>query len=131
MSIETFTPSPSCSPLVQHGKVVGHISFGGDLLLMPLGAKEVLFELHNYLGPHPVSKKTLAPLERIPHGFWDAYERWDVGGRQVDGETCVLREWCQLCKGSGEEMRHLGGKHYECVGKCKSCNGARLALKTE
>lgn len=127
MGIESFQPGPTGSPLVQEGKVVGHISFGGDLLLMPIGAKTVLFELHRYFGPHPVSKNTFDPLERIPKGFWDAWERWGVGGKLVDGETCVLKPWCETCEGSGDEKRHAGGRNYEITGKCKSCNGARLA----
>ena len=125
--IETFKPGPSGSPLVQGGQVVGHISFGGDLLLMPIESKTVLFELHRYFGPHPVSKRTFDPLERIPKGFWDAYERWDLGGKLVEGETCVVREWCPACKGSGDETTHRGGKHHEITGRCKSCDGVRLA----
>lgn len=112
---------------MQDGKVVGHVSFGGDLLLMPIGTKTVLFELHHYFGPHPVSKKTFDPLERIPKGFWDAWERWDVGGRLVDGDLCILRHWCKVCDGSGDETKHIGGRNYEIVGKCKTCNGSRLA----
>jgi hypothetical protein len=60
------------------------------MLLMPVGGKTVLFELHHYCGPIPCSKRTLEPLSRIPAGFWEAYKRWDQGGRLVDGETCVL-----------------------------------------
>lgn len=127
MGIETFKPGPTGAPLVQDGKVVGHISFGGDLLLMPLGTKTVLFELHRFFGPHPVNKKTYDPLERIPCGFWDAFDRWDAGGRLVDGETCVIKDWCKTCQGSGDESRHLGGRQYEIVGECKTCNGSRLA----
>lgn len=125
MAIETFKPGPTGSRLVRNGKVVGHISFGGDLLLMPVGSREVLFELHHYCGPIPCNKKTLDPMDRIPTGFWDAFERWDVGGRLVDGELCIVRHWCKACNGSGDDMQ-VSVRHRKTVGKCKTCNGSRL-----
>ncbi len=90
MSSAPFTPGPVGSWIVQGNRVVGHMMLGGDMLLMPLGDKTVLFELHHYFGPIPTSKRTLEPLERIPRGFWDAFERWVKAGRLVDGELCVL-----------------------------------------
>ena len=126
MSIQSFEPSPSGAPLIQRGKVVGHISLGGSLLRMPIGQKVVLFEIHRYFGPHPVSKKTHDPLQRIPRGFWDAYERWDLGGNYVDGDMCVVPDWCKVCGGVGRESKAYGGKHFKFIGACKSCNGLRL-----
>lgn len=126
MATTAFKPGSSGSPLVHGGKIVGHVSFGGDMLLMPVGNKTVLFELHYYCGPMPCSKKTLGHLANIPKGFWDAYERWDAGGRLVDGDACVVHDWCRECRGSGHEERHIHGRHYEVVGKCQVCNGSRF-----
>lgn len=50
----------------QTQKIVGHVSLGGDLLEMPVNGKFVLFEMHRYFGPQPVSRKTLYCLQRIP-----------------------------------------------------------------
>lgn len=123
MAVEKFEPGPSGCMLVEVGKVVGHISLGGRELLMPIGKRTVLFEMHRYHGPMPVNKKTGCGLERIPEAFWDAYERWDLGGQLVDGDLCVLREWCPECKGSGMEI-DLSIR--EVIGKCKMCNGSKL-----
>jgi hypothetical protein len=101
-----------------------HIDVGGPAYLMPLGGKLRPFELHPYCGPSPCHAVTGEILEHIPTGFWDAWERWDKGGRQLDSDVCVLPDWCDRCKGSGDEIRHLGGKHYELVGQCLKCKGA-------
>lgn len=122
---ETYVPGQTGSPLVKDGKVIGHISFGGDLLLIPVGGKEVLFEMHRYFGPHPVSKKTWSPLGRIPNGFWDAYERWSIGGKLVEGDCCIVSEWCHKCKGNGREIRMIGKRTGIDDGPCKLCHGNR------
>ena len=126
MSAEPFKPSPTGAMLVQGNKIVGHVSYGGDLLLMPMGNRNVLFEIHPYHGPAPLNKKTLEPLNNIPAGFWDAVDRWIAGGQLVDGDLCVVGEWCMACNGSGEEARHIGGGRYSVAGCCKACNGTKL-----
>ena len=126
MSAKIYVPGPTGSPLVKDGQVVGHISFGGDLLLIPVAGKEVLFEMHHYFGPHPVSKKTWYPLERIPKGFWDAYERWSIGGKIVDGDRCIVPPWCPSCRGTGRTIRMIGKRTGIDEGACEQCNGKRV-----
>ncbi len=77
-----------CSP---DGTIAAHVDIGGDFLLLPLAnGKEVLFEMHKWFGPIPVSKLTGEELRRIPGGFWDAFERWWNCGKLVVGDRCVF-----------------------------------------
>lgn len=127
MGVEPFKQGPMGAPLVKDGKRVGHISLGGAMLLMPVGGKTVLFEMHDVFGPIPCSKVTQEPLATVPSGFWNAYERWDIGGKLVDGNLCVVPSWCATCGGTGDHLRHLGGKHWEDLGPCRACNGKRIS----
>lgn len=111
---------------VKGKKIVGYIDYGGDELLMPVLGKLMLFEMHHYFGPIPLSKKTGSSLTNIPRGFWDAWERWDLGGKLVNENVCVVPNWCAACRGRGEELEHLGGRNWRVVGQCKKCEGKRL-----
>ena len=126
-SLHPFVQPRSCFPLEHAGKVVGTITLGGPDLLMPVGSRTVLFEMHGYCGPMPISKKTGEELKRIPAGFWDAYDRWVAGGKLVADGVCYVREWCPKCRGCGEERRHIGGRSYEFIGDCKDCSGSGLS----
>lgn len=103
--------------------IVGHVSLGGDLLEMPVNGKFVLFEMHRYFGPQPVIRKTLYCLQRIPAGFWDAYERWDAGGKMMNENVCVVPAWCSLCRGSGNE-EDPSAKGMAIT--CRACNGTKV-----
>lgn len=130
----SFVQPKSCFPLTIGKKRVGTITVGGPELLMPVGLRTVLFEMHQYFGPVPMSKTTGSALANIPRGFWDAFERWEAGGKLVVESLCVCREWCSRCEGLGDETRQIIGRHYEVLGPCKRCNGDRLepiAAKTE
>ena len=129
MTVAPFQQSPSSAMLVEDGKVVGHVSLGGDFLLMPVGDKTILFEQHRYFGPWPLNKTTQDPMTRVPKGFWDAIDRWRLGGQLVDGDLCVVSEWCESCGGTGQE-RLIVGRLIQSTGPCKSCNGARLAQES-
>lgn len=122
----TYVPSPTSAWLVEDKKIIGHVSLCGDELLMPLNGKDVLFELHHYFGPHPISKKTSAPLERIPGGFWDAFKRWELGGKLMEGKLCVVPEWCPKCKGSGLRVQMIGKRTGIDEGACEACHGKKI-----
>lgn len=92
MAVEQFKAGPGGAFLHENGRIVGHVSFGGDMLLMPVGKRTVLFEMDRYFGPVPLCKRTEDPAMRVPKGFYDAYELWEAGGRMVDGDLCVLPE---------------------------------------
>jgi hypothetical protein len=100
--------SPSQSLFVREPNgMVMHVSIGGPRLLMPIGehGKTVRFELHNYFGPCPRNKTTDAELTRVPKGFYEAFERWEAGGKLVDGDLCVLPAICPHCGGLGFDGR--------------------------
>lgn len=99
-----------------------HLSLGGPNYTISVRGKPVLFELHPYCGPHPVHKRTLDPLEHIPPGFWDAIELWEKGGKRLTDGVCVVPEKCRECDW-GDKIEHLGGRHWEVVGKCDVCEG--------
>jgi len=96
---------------------------GGPTHLISVRGKDVPFEFHPYCGPWPVHKITGELLKKEPPGFWDAIERWIKGGSKLDGDNCLVPQWCVACKRSGDEILHIGGKHYEIVGRCQSCEG--------
>lgn len=122
---------PATTFEVKHNYASGpgfHIDFGGDDLLMPIGDKQVLFEMHHHFGPIPLNKRTGECLRNIPSGFWDAFKRWELGGKLVVGNLCVLPKWCDACRKTGDEIRHIGGKHFEIIGPCKKCEGKRVVF---
>jgi len=107
-----------------------HIDVGGPTYQIQLGGKWRPFEDHPYCGPTPLNGRTGEPLTSMPAAFWDAINRWAVGGKQLDGERCRVPSWCPTCKGEGDEWRHIGGKHYEIAGPCKTCGGKRIETPT-
>lgn len=126
-NLTEFKSPPQCLPLEQNGEVVGTISIGGSELHMPISpSRYVLFEMHSYLGPVPLNKKTGELLERVPRKFWDCYKRWELGGKLVDGETCHVPDWCHACKGSGCEVDMSSKRSGVVKGKCKACHGSQL-----
>jgi len=108
-----------------------HLSVGGPTHQINVRGRQVPFEMHPYCGPTPVHKITGDPLLNTPPGFWDAIDLWIRGGKKMDGETAVVPAACADCDGSGDEMKHLGGKHYELVGRCKACKGKGVIHKRE
>lgn len=100
------------------------VMLGGPTYWINVRGKPLPFEDHPYCGPTPVAKNDLAqPREVIPAGFWEAIELWEKGGRVMDGDKCVVPLACKSCDGSGDNVRHLGGRHYEIVGRCEECAG--------
>lgn len=93
-----------------------------------------LMELHPYCGPSPVNPKTLEPhdQQRIPKKFFDAFYRWDAGGRkfydQMRGRypVCRIPNWCDECSGTGDNYKHIVGKHYMYAGTCPKCEGKKF-----
>lgn len=126
MAIETFRQESHCVPIVQDGRRVGSITLGGAMLWIDVRGKRVLFEMHNYHGPIPCNQLTHEMLYRTPTGFWDAVERWQLSGKLVDGDVCILPEWCRACRGEGIEKTHVGSRHYMNDGDCKKCKGKRI-----
>jgi hypothetical protein len=104
---------------------VACLLIGGPTLFMPMRGKLWPFEMHPYMGPCPLSPKKHKPLNthREPPGFWDAWERFDLGGRVIDGTTCVVPEWCEVCERSGYESEKR-----MVIGPCNSCNGKRVLI---
>ena len=104
------------------------LMLGGPTYLLPAADKVHLFEVHPYCGPTPVGKRG-DPLASNPtKRFWDAYERWDLGGRQIadDGKTCVVPEWCGFCGGSGyDEIERVGNQVV--IEECPKCDGQKLS----
>jgi hypothetical protein len=70
----------------------GVVCLSGPYLTIDVDGREVLFEMHSYFGPMPLNKRTEEPLERIPRGFWEAFDRWVSGGKLVDGNQCIAQE---------------------------------------
>lgn len=103
-----------------------HMALGGPTLFIQVGGRQRPFELHPYFGPSLLHAATLEPLANIPKEFWDAIDRWQLGGKKLNGDVAIATAWCPTCKGSGDEIRHVGGRHWEIVGKCKACNGNRV-----
>jgi hypothetical protein len=105
----------------------GHISFGGPELLIDVNGKTMRFEMHSYFGPQPVTANG-NEMVRIPAKFWDAWERWDKGGRIVDGNVCVVPQWCSACGGSGCTGRRISSRTMVDVVTCASCKGNKVAM---
>ena len=106
-------------------KVVGTITFAGEILRMPCAKKVQRFEMHRYFGPMPCNKDG-DEAERVASDFWDCFERWELGGKLVDSDLCFVPKWCDTCEGDGEESRQLSPRSFESLGPCKKCGGKRL-----
>lgn len=117
---------PHGSPLYHDGKRVGHISWGGPELVMPLAdGTTMVFEMHHYFGPTPLDSKGDI-LDDVPGKFWDAWELWDLGGKMVIENHCVVPEKCPACKGVGAEVEMIS-KRTAVVGEtCKVCDGKKV-----
>lgn len=130
MSVEAFVAPSQSAYIVKDGKVVGHMSLGGPTLYLETNGKMFVFEMHYYFGPCLLTPKTEEPTNRNPPKvFWDAYERWEIGGKLVDGSNCVVREWCRMCKGTGNingKLIQVGRRRgFEAV-TCPDCGGGKL-----
>lgn len=106
---------------------------GGPVYKMPVNGKIRLYEMHPYCGPSPLNHRTGDPfdVDKAPAGFWKAWDLFDAGGRKMDGDLCLLPKWCETCRRTGNETKHHGGRHYEIIGPCKACNGARVVWPLE
>ena len=104
------------------------IMVGGPVYRIQAGGRWFAFEMHPYCGPCPVRRDTHEELTRDPgKAFWDAIERWCANDEQVSGDEAIAPAWCPSCTfDRGSEVRALGGKHFEIVGKCKQCGGSGL-----
>lgn len=121
---ETFKQTP-CGVTIPG---FGHISFGGPELVIGVNGKVMHFEMHRYFGPQPCTKDG-NELTRIPKAFWDAWERWDKGGRLVNGNVCVVPQWCSTCKGAGWTGKRISKRTVVDVVDCPSCNGRKVAAQ--
>lgn len=105
-----------------------HMSIGGPTLYLIANFKKVPFEMHRVFGPIPL-KGNGDPRQNIPRGFWDAYERWDLGGKLVDGQTCVVPAWCRMCGGAGYiegEKRRVQRRLCSEALTCPVCGGKKI-----
>lgn len=119
----------TASPFVQPSATIripnGIVTIGGPILIMPVGrGRLVRFEMHHYCGPCPVTKNG-SEMKSVPQGFWDAVDRWCAGGKLMHGETCVAPPWCIQCRGEGNELESLGGRHHV-ARTCERCHGLRI-----
>jgi len=128
MAVETFKPQPHGFFFTDGDGGRGHVSMAGAFLLIKVGRRIRAFEMHRFFGPIPVNLRTKAPLATDPgFPFWDAYERWDKGGRLIDGQMCVVPEWCRRCDGSG----HIRVPKTREAKRCPVCHGERIEGKRE
>lgn len=127
MAITEFEP-PSQSVFLRDEKsqVTAHLSLGGPILRMQCDKRIQHFEMHNYFGPMPC-KQNGDESERVARGFWDHFERWQLGGKLVDDDLCIVPEWCSACEGSGEEAEQLSPRRFMSLGPCKACGGKRIS----
>ena len=124
--VEPFVmPSQTGYITDRNDKVIGTVTVGGEVLRMPCKKKVQQFEMHRYFGPLPC-KTNGDECERVASGFWDSFERWELGGKLVQDDLCVVPKWCATCEGFGEETRQLSPRRFESLGPCKKCNGKRL-----
>lgn len=82
-------PSQSAWIVDAKNRVTGHVALAGPILKMPVGDKVIDFEMHRYFGPMPL-RKDGEVRERIPRGFWVAFEAWDKNGRLMIGDVCCV-----------------------------------------
>lgn len=97
------------------------LTLGDPVREIDVRGKVVAFEDHRIFGPMPVHRKTHEPLKTNPSlAFYDAWERWKIGGKKLDGIRCVVPEWCHRCKGEG--MTVYGVMAHT----CKRCGGIKI-----
>ena len=135
MSTETASATAPVQPFVMpsqtgyittsDNRVIGTVTVGGEILRMPCPKKTQHFEMHRYFGPLPCNKDGNEAV-RVASGFWDSFERWELGGKLVQDDLCIVPTWCSACEGFGEETRQLSPRRFESLGPCKTCNGSRL-----
>ena len=118
--------APSQSVFLTIGDRPAHLSMGGPILLIQVGrtGKTVAFEMHSYFGPQPVSKRTYDPLARVPSGFWKSYKLWEMGGKMVMENTCVLPDQCNYCDGLGFMVDRSSGRAIAGPA-CPKCDGKK------
>lgn len=83
--------APSQTGYITNGdnRIVGTITFAGEILRMPCAKKVQHFEMHRYFGPMPCNKDG-DESQRTAKDFWDQFERWDKAGRLVQDDECVF-----------------------------------------
>ena len=125
---EVFVPPPQCLQLKFGGSsYVTHLNVGGAVLRFTANGKAFAFEMHNYFGPIPVTPKTEVVLDRDwPESAWAAYERWERGGKLVDGNQCVIPESCRKCRGTGHQPTGRTYRRTPVVEDCSRCGGKKL-----
>lgn len=133
---EAFVAPSQSVYIVENKRVVGHLAIGGPTLFLFVGVERFAFEMHNYFGPMPLTPKTLEPTCKLPpQRFWDAYERWELGGKLVAGSICDVPEWCQHCEGKGHTISdtktRIGRIMAHETQQCPMCHGAKIDRKQE
>lgn len=122
MPVEAFKPGPQGFFFTDESGRIGHVSMSGDILEIEVGKRIRAFEMHRVFGPTVVNRKTGDPINSDPgKAFWDAFERWQINGRMVDGIRCVVPHWCMRCSGSG--LVETGPKM---ASTCPRCNGIKI-----
>lgn len=104
---------------------------GGPTYYMPgVQGRDWPFEMHPYMGPCPLTPKMHKPMEikNEPPQFWKEWELYDLGGRKMDGDKCIVPQWCAACRGIGSVLEHLSGRQYLDKGPCPSCAGTRVVF---
>jgi len=127
-------PSQSVSWNDENGRHC-HMSLGGPVLEIVASGKLFAFEMHNYFGPQMVTPQRHEPTDAdLPKAFWDAFERWELGGKIVEGIRCVPPSWCRMCDGDGyilgEKVRIDRKLCSEAV-TCPVCDGKKIETDSE
>ncbi len=128
MPATPFIPPPQCFPIRIGGSAyVTHLSVGGLVLRFSVNGKTFAFEMHNQCGPIPVTPKTEEMLKGDwPKVAWSALDRWCLGGKLVEGDQCVIPEWCRLCGGTGDVPTGETYRRSPVVEQCGRCKGKRI-----
>lgn len=68
---------------VQVGEAAAIVSLGGPERKIRIGARVWYFEMHGYLGPNPINKRTGNGVDGTK-AFWEAVTLWAQQGERVD-----------------------------------------------
>lgn len=121
-----------CIPFRFADGVSGIMTVGGPTYEIQAAGRIFGFELPHGCGLVRVDRKTGDELPKEPpKAFWDAIERWEAGGRQMDGQKCIAPRWCGRCRGLGvvddpAVDPALQRKRSRFVVTCPACEGKKV-----
>lgn len=112
--------------------LIGHISIGDDPFVIDVAGKRHYFVTPPCQGLFWVKKNGDERKGEPPKEFWDAVERWEAFGRQLDGMRCIAPPWCRTCSGYGsvedpnEAEYNAAHKRSKIVITCPTCEGKNM-----